>query len=213
MRALWAGRMPPALYHGFMDTGFRRSGRLVYQPVCDGCHACVPIRVPVGRFRPSKSQRRSCRRNEDLAVTVREPEATDEKFGLYRRYATQWHGKSEADETREAFEQFLYDSPVDTIEFTYRDAAAGRLVAVGLCDVSPASLSSVYFYFDPAEAKRGLGTFGAVYEIETARRLGIPYYYLGYWITGCGAMEYKASYRPAEVLGADGVWRGLTPTD
>lgn len=202
--------MPPELYHGFMNAGFRRSGRLVYQPVCEGCRACVPIRVPVERFRPSKSQRRCCRRNEDVTVSVQEPAATDEKYDLYRRYATQWHGKAEADETREGFEEFLYESPVDTIEFIHRDPA-GKLIAVGLCDLSPASLSSVYFYFDPAEAKRGLGTFGAVYEIETARRLGIPHYYLGYWITGCGAMEYKASYRPAEVLHPDGVWRELPP--
>ena len=65
----------------------------------------------------------------------------------------------------------------------------------------------MYFYFDPAEGRRGLGTGGAVYEIETAAKLGIPYYYLGYWVDGCGAMVYKADFRPAEVLGPDGAWR------
>lgn len=209
-RALWADRMPPEVYHGFMDAGFRRSGKLVYQPVCTGCRACVPIRVPVDRFEPSKSQRRAYRRNEDVAVTVGEPTATDEKFDLYRRYVTQWHGKSAGDESRDGFEEFLYDSPVDTVEFVHRDAQ-GKLLAVGVCDVSPASLSSVYFYFDPMESKRGLGTFGAVYEIETARRLGIPHYYLGYWINGCGAMEYKASFRPSEFLHPDGAWRESVP--
>ena len=206
-RALWAERMPGALYHRFMDAGFRRSGRLIYQPVCAGCRACVPIRVPVERFRPSKSQRRCARRNEGVRVTVDAPTPTEEKFDLYRRYVEQWHGKPAADESWEDFERFLYDSPVDTVEFTHRDPA-GRLLAVGICDVSPASLSSVYFFFDPAEARRGPGTFGAVYEIETARRLGIPYYYLGYWINGCGAMEYKATFRPCELLHPDGVWRG-----
>jgi leucyl-tRNA---protein transferase len=209
-RALWAERMPPELYHGFMDAGFRRSGQLIYQPVCNGCRACVPLRVPVERFTPSKSQRRCCRRNADVVVTVAEPEATDEKYDLYRRYVTQWHGKSAEDETRDGFEQFLYDSPVDTVEFVHRDGQ-GKLLAVGLCDVSPGSLSTVYFYFDPSESRRGLGTFGAVYEIEAARRLGIPYYYLGYWINGCGAMEYKASFRPSELLHPDGVWRASAP--
>ena len=75
------------------------------------------------------------------------------------------------------------------------------------CDVCRSSLSSVYFYYDPAEARRGLGTFGALYEIEAARRLGIPHYYLGYWIAGCGTMDYKAGFRPNEVLCPDGVWR------
>ena len=76
-----------------------------------------------------------------------------------------------------------------------------------ICDVCPESLSSVYFYFDPAEARRGLGTFGAVYEIEFARARGIGHYYLGYWVAGCQAMDYKANFRPCEILHPDGVWR------
>lgn len=210
-RALWADRMPPAVYHGFMDAGFRRSGKLLYQPVCRACRSCVPIRVPVATFRPNKAQRRSRRRNEDLAVKIGEPEATDEKFDLYRRYVTVRHARPPQEkEGRESFERFLYDSPVDTIEFAYREAA-GRLLAIGLCDISNESLSSVYFYFEPDEVKRGLGTFGAVYELETAGRLGLPYYYLGYWVEGCGAMHYKADFRPAEILHPDGVWRPRHP--
>jgi len=107
---------------------------------------------------------------------------------------------------REEYERFLYESPVETIECCYRDAG-GRLLAVGICDVCSRSLSSVYFYFDPDEKRRGLGTYGALYEIELARRTGIPWYYLGYWVQGCGAMEYKSRFRPYELLGTDGVWR------
>lgn len=207
-RAFWAERMRPAVYHGFMDAGYRRSGKLVYQPVCRGCRACVSIRVPVETFRPSKSQRRCGRRNEDLRVGVAEAKATDEKYDLYRRYVVGRHQRSAEEEDRESFERFLYDSPVETLEFTYRDDA-GRLLGVGLCDASAESLSSVYFYFDPAESRRGLGTFSALYEIGAAARLKIPHYYLGYWVDGCAAMEYKAAFRPAEVLGADGVWRTM----
>jgi arginine-tRNA-protein transferase len=95
---------------------------------------------------------------------------------------------------------------VETLEFTYRDSA-GRLLAAGICDVCRQSLSSVYFYHDPAEASRGLGTFGALWEIRAAAELGIPYYYLGYWVAGCDTMDYKASFRPYELLHPDGVWR------
>ena len=206
-RALWADQIPGDLYHRFMDAGFRRSGKLLYQPACHGCRACQPIRVVVESFRPSKSQRRCVRRNGDLAITVAEPVATDEKHDLYLRYLAGRFGREGPDEEgREAFERFLYESPVETLEFAYRDAA-GRLLAVGICDVCPRSLSSVYFYHEPAESRRGLGTFGALREIETAAALGIPYYYLGYWVSGCGAMEYKADFRPNEVLDPDGVWR------
>src|SRR6476661_420299 len=110
-RGFVVGEMPGTIYHRFMDAGFRRSGKLVYQPVCRGCRACLSLRVPVATFAASKSQRRCWRKNQDLRVTTGEPEATEEKFELYRRYATRWHGKSEQDEDWETFESFLYDSP------------------------------------------------------------------------------------------------------
>lgn len=209
-RAFWAERMPGAVYHRFMDAGFRRSGKVFYQPVCAGCRACQPLRVPVATFAASKSQRRCWRRNADLGVTlVVDPAPDAERFDLYQRYVSQWHGKdaSDPDEGWEAFTSFLYESPVDTVEYLYRDPADGGLLAVGVCDVCADSFSSVYFYHDPAHAHRGLGTYGALYEIEEARRLGVPHYYLGFWVDGCGTMHYKAGFRPNEVLHPDGVWR------
>ena len=75
------------------------------------------------------------------------------------------------DDRRAAFEAFLYDSPTGTIEFEYR-LPAGRLIAVGICDLTPRSLSSVYFFFDPDESRRrGLGTYGALHEIAFAREV------------------------------------------
>jgi arginine-tRNA-protein transferase len=207
-RGLLASRIPADLYHDFLDAGFRRSGKLIYQPICRGCRQCVPIRVLVDRFQPSKSQRRCFRRNADLIVSCGPAKASAEKQELYRRYVTGWHGG----ESAEGFESFLYDSPVETIEFCYRDPA-GRLLAVGICDLSRRSLSSVYFYFDPADAWRGLGTFGVLYELGWAGRSGIPFYYLGYWIHGCGTMKYKANFRPFELLLPDGNWREAAKMD
>jgi arginine-tRNA-protein transferase len=206
-RAFATRSLPGQIYHQFMDAAFRRSGTIFYQPVCAGCRQCIPIRVPVATFTPSKSQRRSRRRNADLTATVAPPRPTDEKFDLYKRYMSEWHDKPDAAD-RESFESFLYDSPVETIEICHRDPR-GWLLGVGICDICPSSLSSVYFYFDPAESRRALGTYSALYEIELARRLSIPHYYLGYWVSGCGAMDYKATYRPCEALGTDGVWRAL----
>lgn len=204
-RAFLTNRMHPMLYHDFMDASFRRSGTLIYQPVCRGCRACQAIRVPVERFQPSKSQRRCGRKNQDLSVSVGTPESTDEKYEMYVRYQTGWHNGSMND-GREGFEAFLYESPVQTLEFTYRDRS-GTLLAVGICDVCPRSLSSVYFYFDPDHARRGLGTFGVLSEIDFARQRRIPYYYLGYWVDGCPTMQYKSSYHPCEILHTDGQWR------
>ena len=204
-RGFFCSRIPGEFYHELMDAGFRRSGRLIYQPACQSCRACQPMRVPVERFQPSKSQRRTWRKNQDLIVTHAEPEPTQEKFDLYARYVRDRHGRAE-DATSEAFISFLYESPVDTLEFCYRDAA-GRLLGVGICDVCTRSLSSVYFYFDPRESNRSLGTFGALWEIEWAAQQSIPFYYLGFWVAGCAAMRYKASFHPHQILGSDGIWR------
>ncbi len=207
-RAFLADSIPPEVYHDFMDANFRRSGKYVYQPVCAGCRACQSIRVPVDRFKMSKSQRRCWRRNQDLSVTVAKPQLSDEKIALYERYQRDWHGKPDTphETLREELAEFLYDSPVNTLEFEYRHPDH-RLLAVGICDVCSRSLSSVYFYFDPQAAERSLGTFGALREIAYATKLGIPYLYLGYWVQHCPAMEYKSAFKPSEILDTDGVWR------
>ncbi len=156
-------------------------------------------------FVPGRSLRRCRNRNADLVVTEGSLEPDEEKFHLYRRYQQQRHGDTGHLDWH-SFVDFLYDSPVDTREFTYRDPE-GRLVAVGICDVCDDSLSSVYFYYDPEGSRRSLGTFGVLHEIEYCRQRGIPMYYLGFWVDGCTAMAYKTNFRPYEALGGDGVWR------
>jgi arginine-tRNA-protein transferase len=200
-----APRMSPREYHELMDAGFRRSGQVMYQPNCPGCRDCVPVRVPVDEFAPDKSQRRNWKRNQDLRITIDRPRLTQEKVDLYCRYQEARHGQSR-DEAAKGLAEFLYHSPVATFEFCYRNAA-DRLLAVGIADVCELSVSSVYFYYDPDERKRGLGVFGAMVEIDACRRRGIPYYYLGFWVRGCDRMAYKRDFRPAELLGTDGVWR------
>lgn len=207
LRAFHAQHLDPALYQGFLDASFRRSGQVIYQPVCERCRACLSLRVPTSTFQPSKSQRRCLRRNSDLKVAVGHPEPSDEKYELYRRYQAERHDPGKP-ESRSDFVTFLYQSPVETVEFCYRDAD-GKLAAVGICDVAARSLSSVYFYFDPAQSRRGLGTYGALVEIDFARRCELAHYYLGFWVRDCRKMKYKADFRPCEVLHPDGSWQPL----
>ena len=197
--------MPGPLFQELLDAGFRRSGFIFYQPTCFGCRACVPIRVPAGTFRASRSQRRVERRNADLRIETGEPEPTAEKHALYQRYLEARHdGLMRRDWT--GFVDFLYASVVESIEFSYRDAR-GRLVGVGLCDLTASAVSSVYFYSEPDEARRSLGTFSSLVEIRFAQRTRRSHYYLGYWIAGSARMAYKDRYQPCETLDADGVWR------
>lgn len=202
--AVGFGWLAPTAYQLLMDLGFRRSGRMVYRMICPDCRECVPIRVPVEGFEPSRSQRRVLRRNRDVQVEVGSPRPSDEKWRVYADYLARRHDGAMS-EDREGFERFLYEPATETLEMVYR--LDGRIIGVGIVDVCPGCLSSVYFYFAPAESRRGLGTFGALREIEECRRRGLPHWYAGFYIRDCRRMSYKAGFRPYELLDGDGIWR------
>ena len=52
-------------FHHYLATGYRRLGRTFYRNICRGCAECVPIRIPVDSFSPSRSQKRAGRMNAD----------------------------------------------------------------------------------------------------------------------------------------------------
>ena len=191
-------------YQELMDLGFRRSGTIFYRPRCPSCDACQPLRVPVDAFAPSRSQRRVLRRNADLLVRVGRPHLTAAKERLYQRYREYQHPGSPQTADPQGLDEFLYQSVVDSLEATYA-APDGRLIGVSILDITDRAVSSVYHYFDPDEAHRSLGVFSILHEIDLTRRWDRPHYYLGYWITGCATMDYKARYRPHELL-IDGKW-------
>lgn len=187
----------PAFYEALMDRGFRRNGAIIYRPVCNECRECKQVRVPTSEFKPSKSMRRVQRRNHDVTVEVGRPEPTIEKLKLFRRYLEGRHDGTMTGSPEE-FHDFLYTSPVSTLELRY--CLGRRLIGVSLVDSGRRSLSSVYMFFDPDHNRRSLGTFSVLWEIDYARRLGLPHYYLGFYIADCPSMAYKARYQPCEVL-------------
>lgn len=203
------GAVPPLTaedYQALMDAGFRRSGIAVYRTACESCRECVPIRVPVAAFRPSRSQRRAWRRNQDVTVQSGKPHASEEKYRIFAAYQREHH-ESDTVDSYSQFRDFLYRSPVQSLEMVYRVGPA--IAGVGIVDVALQSLSSVYFYFDPAHARRSLGIFSALMEIDLCRQMGKPYWYAGYYIRECDRMKYKAGFRPCELLLADGNWQSF----
>ena len=203
-RCFYASQVPAAFYRQLLDMRFRRSGQLFYFPSCRTCSQCIPLRVVVDEFCPSRSQRRCWKRNQDLTMEVGEPRLTAEKFSLYCRYVQNKHGDS-TEKYMGAVEDFLYTPVVPTIEFVYRDDC-GKLLAVGICDVFTDAISSVYCYYDPEEKHRGLGTYCVLKELEYARAKKLAYYYLGYYVRDCPAMCYKAGFRPHQLLTSDSSW-------
>ena len=196
--------LPPGVYHSLMDLNFRRSGSIFYRPACRACRQCQALRVLVDEFQPDRTQRRCWTRNQEITAKIGPPEPTQEKFELYRKYIAVRHDR-QMDDTWKGFIEFLYESPVRSLEVVYR--CEGRLVGVGLIDVEPSAISTLYCTFDPDEAKRSLGIFNVLWTIEYCRRQGIPYLYLGYYIRDCGKMNYKRAFRPCEVLTDGGTWQ------
>lgn len=193
-------RIDAVTYQALVAQGFRRSGAYVYRPACRGCNLCVPVRVPVALFRPNRSQRRNWVRNlRYIRVVETRPVFDPDQFALYQRYLAARHpeGSMGEDASVENYRRFLVDPWGGETRFLEL-RHAGRLLGVAVTDLLPQGLSAVYTFFDPDLAGRGLGTFAVLAQIASARRLGLPHVYLGYWIAESRKMAYKATFKPLE---------------
>lgn len=182
--------------------GFRRSGNLIYRPHCHECTACIPVRIPVNNFRPSRSQKRAWRKNQDLSIKALPPAFNEDHFALYCRYLRARHpGGGMDDSSPEKYLEFLTSACTPVIFYEMR--ANDCLLAVAVVDQLTDGLSAVYTFYDPDAQKRSLGVFSILWEIEEARRQQLTWLYLGYWIETCPSMAYKNAYRPLQIYRDD----------
>jgi leucyl-tRNA---protein transferase len=207
-----AGELNDLLTHG----GFRRSQSIAYRPACETCRACVSVRVIVDEFEPTRSMRRVQQRNGDLIGDLRAAVPTSEQYSVFRSYLDLRHRDGGmADMTVLDYAMMVEDSHVETRIVEYRrrgpdssinGRGSGELLAVALTDVLGDGLSMVYSYFDSDQQFRSLGTFMILDHIARARRMGLPYVYLGYWVQGSRKMDYKGRFLPQQRLTSDG-WK------
>lgn len=205
---------PDALIDNLLKGGFRRSQNIAYMPYCEGCQACVSVRVLVSDFEAPRSMRRVADTNRDLHVRRNAPVPTSEQYSLFRDYIDARHGDGGmADMTVLDYAMMVEDSHVETKLVEYRThgpdtringRGAGALLAVALTDVLSDGLSMVYSFYDPEHRRRSLGTFMILDHIARARRMGLAYVYLGYWVRDSRKMDYKGRFLPQERLLADG---------
>ncbi len=193
--------------------GFRRSQNVLYRPSCAECNACLSARIRVADFAPSRSQRRIQRRNAHLQRQVTSAWATEDQFDLFRRYLDHRHADGGmADMDVFEFAAMIEETPVRTrvLEYAATDPDGRRsLSAVCLTDVLDDGLSLVYSFFDPTLEKNSLGSYMILDQVALARKVGLPYVYLGYWVPGSPKMDYKAKFSALEVY-HDGAWREMT---
>lgn len=180
--------------------GFRRSGKLVYRPQCEGCNACQSSRINNAQFSPSKNQKKAIKRNQELRLRWVEAEFLEEHYRLYEHYIATRHRDGEMyPATKEQYQGFLIEGHGTHKLLEVRDAD-DILVACCVVDIYYDGLSAIYSYFDPDQPKRSLGRFIVLALISQGQELGLPYTYLGYWIKESSKMSYKADYQPLEVF-------------
>lgn len=150
-----------------------------------------------------------------FTITTENSFFTEEKYELYRSYQINVHGDDPMSVTKESFTRFLVTSPlVNNVESsaTHSDPTTsygtfhqlyrvdGRLVGVGVIDILPSGLSSVYFFYDPAFRRVSLGKYSAMKEIEYCRNRNVSFYYMGFYVHTCNKMNYKGEFAPSELL-------------
>jgi leucyl-tRNA---protein transferase len=203
------GELTPDEYGDRLRAGWRRFGYSLFRPECETCRECKSLRVDVARFKPSATQKRVWKQNHGaVTVTVGQPIVTAEKLALYDRFHEFQSGlkgwpEHDTESAVNYIESFV-ENPFVTQEWCYY--VGDRLIGVGYVDHLPVGLSAIYFFYDPDERHRSPGVFNVLSVIRAAAEQRLPHVYLGFYVNGCRSLDYKAKYRPNEVL-VEGEWR------
>jgi len=184
------------------QRGWRRFGRNFIYPMCYGCTECKSLRIKVKDYKYSKSQRKAINRNEETKILIQDPSIRQEYLDLYNKYHSykaKRDGWKHCDiDMQEYHETYVAGANEFGKELLYY--IDDKLVCVDLIDILDDGISSVYCYYDPDYPRHSLGKYSLLYQIRLAENLGLDWVYLGYWVDGYKAFEYKEGFGPMEIL-------------
>ncbi|MFW5891746.1 MAG: arginyltransferase [bacterium] len=191
-------------YENLLNIGFRKNGNTYYLPKCFNCDECKSLRVKTKEFKPHKRYRKLLRKNSDIKLKINKPTFTEKKIQLYKKYITIKHNDELDYDIEENYIYSFTEGIQNTQEMCYY--LDSKLIAVGIIEVLLSSISSVYFYYDTDYLDRSLGIFSILKEIEYAQKLNKKYLHLGYYVHNCSAMNYKARFKPFDILFENSFW-------
>jgi len=189
----------------FLAAGYRRNGNCLYNMACAACSACIPIRLHTSEFYPNRNQKRVFAKNGDVTKSLLPLKVTDEDLGLCEKFLQARYPR-ENNTAKGYYRDFFLNRVVNTIQLQYR--VGDRLVGTSIIDIGYNWLNAVYFYFDPDESQRSLGTYNILSLVDLCREWEIEYLYLGYYIRVVPAMSYKANFCPHYLLSGQEWQRG-----
>ncbi|XP_071512224.1 arginyl-tRNA--protein transferase 1 isoform X2 [Panulirus ornatus] len=194
-----------------------KTAHQVYEKYQINIHGDSPDRCSESQFK-----RFLCNSPLELKlVRINPPEATfrasyNASFAVFRKYQLQIHHDSESECDKMSYQGFLVDGALSPWKphfgpqygygsFHHQYWLDGRLVAVGVLDILPHCLSSVYLYYDPEFSFLSLGTYASLRELALTRELqrrvsSLRWYYMGFYIHSCPKMRYKGKYTPSFLL-------------
>lgn len=193
---------PTFLNQQLIQRGWRRFGEYYSRPKCPNCNECLSLRIDANKYKFSKSARRCIKKNQNTKILIQKPTLTREHLSLYEKYHKYmemkkgWkHYTLSPNSYHELYVCGAMEFGKEILYFV-----DNKLVGVDLIDIIDDGISSIYFFYDPNYAHLSLGRFSLYQQILIAKNYKLPWIYLGYYVKECPSLNYKADYKPHEIL-------------
>lgn len=185
-----------------VERGWRRFGNYYSRPQCEGCAACLNLRIDVKNYQFSKSSHRTFKKASGISYIIQSPTISHEHLNLYTKYhrfMEKKRGWKYYSLKPQSYHE-LYVSGAGNFGKEILYYHQETLIGVDLIDILDNGISSIYFYYDPDFEKLSLGRLSLYEQIILAKHHNLDWIYLGYYVENCQSLKYKADYKPYQIL-------------